>query len=374
MAGAPLRWQAPGNAKGFNTFIGNTQTKIKSRINANNRTIGTLKYIKEMSNESGFISEEQLTRELKKYLYRHFLEEQTDSLVTHFYKPALFYGLISRDKNYNLSLSIEGNLFVNYYDAKEFQKAKEVLINQLDNTTYPNSATPGVKELKLFPFRILFKLLLENEKLSADFLREKLIYIVSKESLSQYEKSENLVDIKQYSYYDKFYTWVVNSLVDVEILDSKNNFVSINSDVLAHINSLYKNLSYSDMFFESASCELNSSVADKRVKRDASLIIKAKERDMYKCVIDSSHKTFISKSHPYVEGHHVIPMYQQKNYSFALDDVDNIVSLCPNCHREIHSSDDKTAILNRVYEVQKGYMKAHQIELSELYKMYACLS
>lgn len=366
----PPRWQAPGNAKGFNTTIGNTQRKIKSRINANNRTIGTLKYIKEKSNENGFVSEEQLIGELKQYLYENFGEEQTESLVTHFYKPALFYGLIVRDKAYNLSLSIEGNLFINSYEAKEFKKAKEILINQLDNTTYPNSATPSVKGLKLFPFRILFKLLLENESLSANFLREKLIYIGMQEDLKKYERSRDLVDVKASKYYDKFYTWVINSLVDVEILKSHNSFIAISFDVLEHIKSLYANLNYNDMFFESTSCELNSSIANKRVKRDASLILKAKERDNYRCVVDTSHTTFIAKSKPYVEGHHVVPMFQQKNYNFPLDDVDNIISLCPNCHREIHLSDDKSSILRRIYAIQKEYMQKNGIDLIEFYKMY----
>ncbi len=372
MSSNPNRWQAPGNAKGFNTQIGDINPKIKNRINLNNRTIGTLKYIKEKSNKNGFISEEKLKLELKQYLFDNFNEEKTDSLVTHFYKPALFYGFIIRDKNYNLSLSIEGNLFVNSYEKEDFYNCKRILINQLDNTIYPNSATPDVKYLKLFPFRIFFKLLLENERLSSSFIKEKLIYITTYSNLASYKKSKDLLDIKEKEYYEKFNSWIINSLVDMKILDLKHKYISINQQILTHIQSLYNNLEYSDMFFENIVCELNRDVANKRVKRDFSLILKAKERDNFQCMIDNTHLTFYSKDKPYIEGHHIIPMFQQKNYDFKLDDMDNIISLCPNCHREIHFSDNKQDILNKVFYLHKKYMDKNKIELNDFYKMYSC--
>jgi 5-methylcytosine-specific restriction protein A len=65
-------------------------------------------------------------------------------------------------------------------------------------------------------------------------------------------------------------------------------------------------------------------------------------------------------------------MFQQKNYLFNLDDVDNIISLCPNCHREIHSSDDKKDILTRVYNKNKKYMQTNGVNVDDLYKMYLC--
>jgi len=366
------RWQAPGNAKGFNTSIGNTTKKIKNRINLNNRTIGTLKYIKERSNQDGFISEERLRDELKEYLYLHFNEEKTDSLVTHFYKPALFYGFIIRDINYNLSLSIEGNLFVNSYENKDFYNCKRILINQLDNTTYPNSATPNIQNIQLFPFRILFKLLLQNQHLSSSFMKKKLIYIVNLNHLKDYLHTDNLLDIREGNYYEKFNSWVINSLVDIGIFNLKEKYISIDKEILSHIQLLYTNLNYDDMFFDNIVCELNKKVANKRVKRDNSLILKAKERDNFQCCIDKKHTTFYSKERPYVEGHHIIPLFQQKNYSFKLDDIDNIISLCPNCHREIHLSDNKKEILKKIFQLNIVQMNKNQINLNDFYKMYSC--
>ncbi len=351
------RWQAPGNGRGFDSYLGNSSKM-------NNRTIGIMYYIKENSLVDGYVEEELFKDEIKEYLHKNFAAVSNDSLGTHFYKPALFYGFINRDKNYNLSLSIEGNLFLNSYKTKDFFKCKKIIINQLDNVTYPNQATPDVKGLKLFPFRILFKLLLEKRALSIEFIMKSLVYIVS------LEDTKNIPTDKEYK---KFYSWIISSLDAIEVLNVNGSIVSINGSIVEYIQSLYENLEYSDMFFEDISCDINKRVANKRVKRDASLIVKAKTRDNFKCMVDENHLTFFSKDKSYVEGHHLIPMYQQKNYTFKLDDVDNIISLCPNCHREIHFSDDKEEILKRVFSLHKDFMNAHSISLSDFYKMYSCV-
>jgi hypothetical protein len=100
------------------------------------------------------------------------------------------------------------------------------------------------------------------------------------------------------------------------------------------------------------------------------LIDDIKIRDNFKCVVDNNHISFLSNDKNYVEGHHIIPMYQQKNYNFEVDVIDNIVSLCPNCHKEVHLADDKTTVLKNLYEQQNSFMSRNQVDLADLYKMY----
>lgn len=73
----------------------------------------------------------------------------------------------------------------------------------------------------------------------------------------------------------------------------------------------------------------------------------------YKCEIDNSHLTFITKSSgsPYMEGHHVIPMNNQDNFDVSLDVYANVICLCPICHRLLHYGEDhiRQATLNKVY-------------------------
>ena len=53
-----LFWQAPGNAKGFDSFIGDNSKM-------NNRTIGILEYIKEKSYINGYVNEKIYKAEIK---------------------------------------------------------------------------------------------------------------------------------------------------------------------------------------------------------------------------------------------------------------------------------------------------------------------
>lgn len=110
--------------------------------------------------------------------------------------------------------------------------------------------------------------------------------------------------------------------------------------------------------------------------RNASLASKAMMLSNYTCEIDHSHKTFISKSTnmPYVECHHLIPIAKQEEFKYDLDQLANLVSLCPHCHRLIHYGQDeeKEKLLKKLYDQRKDYLKKVGIEItfSELKRIY----
>ena len=358
------RWQAPGNGKIFDKPLGESSYM-------NSRTISVLKYISSKSK----VSQAEFEREIKTYLAEHTEYEKNDSTPAHFFRPLLFLGFLKISSSKVLELTLEGDKFLYFYEEKDYAKCKKYILNQLDNSKYPSIATKDIK-LQLFPFRILFKLLLfEGENgLSKEFIKEQLIYLKSYDDIVLYEKSKNLEKIAKDVEYDKFYTWVINSLVNIEVLQVKNAHYFISDDIYEHVKGLYKNLSFESLFFndETLLCQLDTQTAHERYKRDPRLILEAKNRDRYSCQIDKGHKTFISKGENYVEGHHVIPMFQQKNYTFNLDDVENIISLCPTCHREIHSSDQRSEILSKIYKIQSAFMSVNSISQEDLYKMYYC--
>jgi predicted HNH restriction endonuclease len=64
-------------------------------------------------------------------------------------------------------------------------------------------------------------------------------------------------------------------------------------------------------------------------------------KQKYICQINKNHKPFINfiSGKNNVEGHHLIPMKFYNKYPYSIDIEDNIIALCPNCHREIHQSD-----------------------------------
>lgn len=114
---------------------------------------------------------------------------------------------------------------------------------------------------------------------------------------------------------------------------------------------------------------------DSRVSKAA-----LKEAD-YKCIIDSSHKTFNTRHKiPYMEGHHLIPctvgnseFYYQK-FNKNIDCLENIVSICPNCHRAIHYGDwdSKSEKLRVLYQKQHKKLEAAGIYITEeeLFDLY----
>ncbi|MGY3314658.1 5-methylcytosine-specific restriction protein A [Peribacillus simplex] len=82
----------------------------------------------------------------------------------------------------------------------------------------------------------------------------------------------------------------------------------------------------------------------------------------YLCEYDASHLTFVNDTtgKNYVEGHHLIPLSIQDEFNYSLDVPQNIVSLCPNCHRKIHkaSKSQKKAMIEKLYRSrEKGLIK-----------------
>lgn len=361
-------WMAPGNSKIFDSFLGDN-----SKINL--RTIGVLEYINENKNEHGYVEKKKFEEEIKVFLERKYSLPKNKSIESHFFRASLFYGFLYVNKKNQLSLTIEGSEFLKEYQEGNFQKAKKYFINQLDNVSYPNLGAKATEGLYLYPFRILFKLLLDNEKLSAEFIKTRLVNIKDYTDLKKYLVTKDLSGISRLSKLsereNKFYTWVLNSLKNTGILNEENNFYSISEDVLNQVKLLFENIDYKNMFFNNIPKDyLNMVVARKRLKRDPTLIFKAKKRDQHVCIRNKKHETFLVKNIQYTEGHHLIPLYYQKNFDFGLDDIENIVSVCPNCHREIHFSDDKKDILDSLYKERKSFFTKNKLNKNVLYKVY----
>lgn len=95
----------------------------------------------------------------------------------------------------------------------------------------------------------------------------------------------------------------------------------------------------------------------------------------FKCEVDDKHISFI-RIHPevvYMEPHHLVPMAYQDLFDVSLDREQNIISLCSNCHNEIHYGKNRKDIVERMYE-QRKYLLAEagiNITLEELLHMYS---
>lgn len=121
--------------------------------------------------------------------------------------------------------------------------------------------------------------------------------------------------------------------------------------------------------------ELNEN-SNSRYKTNTRLAKTVIKRHDYLCEIDSSHISFINrKDEQYMEAHHLLPMSSQKAFlPINIDRTENIVCICPNCHRAIHygSIDEKRQRLSKLYDIRENELKKSGINIDkpELLKLY----
>ncbi len=100
----------------------------------------------------------------------------------------------------------------------------------------------------------------------------------------------------------------------------------------------------------------------------------------YSCEKDYQHETFISKKtqQKYMEAHHLIPVCFQKEvwdkYHINIDCVENLVSLCPTCHKAIHygTKEVQRKMITELFTRCAPKYKAIglNITLEEIFKFY----
>ena len=108
--------------------------------------------------------------------------------------------------------------------------------------------------------------------------------------------------------------------------------------------------------------------------RDRQIAFNALMYSQFTCEIDSGHESFIRKSRyeRYMEPHHLIPLSQHKNFEVSLDVEENIVSLCSNCHNQLHYGRDYEVLLRKLYNERKELLASAGILVTfeELVDMY----
>ena len=75
---------------------------------------------------------------------------------------------------------------------------------------------------------------------------------------------------------------------------------------------------------------------------------------------------------PYTDPHHLFLKKYSDQYDISLDVEENIVSLCSNCHNQLHYGRDSKEIIEKLYRERKELLKEAGIELTEdvLLEMY----
>lgn len=118
--------------------------------------------------------------------------------------------------------------------------------------------------------------------------------------------------------------------------------------------------------------EIKSSKQPPRNKKKGEFVLR---QNSYKCQIDSSHESFMTGSgKQYAEKHHLIPIEFYEDFDIDIDDISNIVTLCPNCHKKIHFgvTSDINQMVCHLWNQQKQKLndRGLKINLDKLLEYY----
>lgn len=115
---------------------------------------------------------------------------------------------------------------------------------------------------------------------------------------------------------------------------------------------------------------------NRRYKTNTRLAKTVIKKHEYSCEVNNAHISFVNqKGKEYMEAHHLIPMSKQKDFlPLNIDREENIVCICPNCHKALHygDEDEKRERLEKLYEVRKEKLFSCGIHIDkrELLKLY----
>lgn len=104
----------------------------------------------------------------------------------------------------------------------------------------------------------------------------------------------------------------------------------------------------------------------KTYPRDRLTAIHALVHAEYCCEVNEKHPTFIRRNSDknYTEPHHLVPMSCSERFNVSLDVEENIVSLCSNCHNEIHYGKNADVLIRKLYRERKADLEKAEIYIS----------
>ena len=144
----------------------------------------------------------------------------------------------------------------------------------------------------------------------------------------------------------------------------------INKEFKNFIENLVNEYSINDLFRENELdySSFNKVKSTKLQKRDKSIKDNIIKSSKGYCHMNKKHITFPTNSQKnYLEAHHVLPLSYQDGFNKTLDDVENMVAICPNCHQAFHrsTSQNKLKLIDEI--IDNGYSFSNRLNLIEAY-------
>lgn len=110
--------------------------------------------------------------------------------------------------------------------------------------------------------------------------------------------------------------------------------------------------------------------------RDPRLALERFEVAGFRCEFDRACRLFTSRAtgRNFLECHHIIPMQFQADFGPSLDFLDNLIALCPYCHRAIHHAEvDLTrTILETILQPRDALLGSLDLSPKRVFELYNC--
>jgi hypothetical protein len=183
-------------------------------------------------------------------------------------------------------------------------------------------------------------------------------YYIFKEACLENMEVDNLRDKKEY---------IINKYIDLLFDYEFNKFLKINNDGKGNLKRIFKELSkyiLEVIFYASGIKDEDREVIfDKNIKRKFPIDQKQSiiKRYQSKCFFDylgvqsDWHKEgyFLNKKQlRYLEIHHIIKLEHSHLFKNDIDIKENMIPICPNCHRKLHNAQDEIVkdLLMKIYD------------------------
>lgn len=240
-----------------------------------------------------------------------------------------------------------------YRTANEKKTFKEGIIEIIKcrekKTKVPTVPIKYINKYSDFKFNVFFEEL-------------KILKLINKKYYLTFYINENYLEsISNLSIYNDTKNLESKYLDEEENNNEKINYHLANENVLEQLNNRKPKLQ---------SLSKINYVTNRRIRETVF------KKNNYNCFFDKTHKTFLRfDGTQFMEGHHIIPMKAQKDFkNVNIDREENILCICPNCHRKIHQSIDteKKEILKKVYEYKKKELFKANLKISfhDLFNKY----
>ncbi len=246
-----------------------------------------------------------------------------------------------------------------YPSARVYKKSKDgkELARQFrDKDGAFRTAPYSMESEEYYPVSSEFSLIIETKKYNSYMFRKQRVYA------GKYPELDSII----YDYIER--------LLDGEKLEDDIIAQQELQEISGASDQAIRNAPNRKVLFE-------NHTSGKKVLRNPQLAKSAIIDADYQCEVDSEHQTFLNKhGKSYMEGHHLIPCTVknakeiEEQFSKNIDCKENIVSLCPICHRAIHmgNRDEKRRVLSNLISKRLPILKKIGINITEeyLFRLY----